>query len=331
MFSRPATIDRAEGAAVTVTVPFRIVDAHHHVWDPDVNYHPWLRDKPVSHFRYGDYGAIRRRYLVPDYLADAKNWNVAGSVYVEAEWDPADPIGEMDYIATLRRTHGYPSVAVGQIWLDRDDAAGVLERLADHDFVRSVRQKPRANAAPSDRAAGGMTEARWREGFARLRSHGLRFDLQTPWWHLHEAADLARAFPDTPIIVNHAGLPTDRSPEGIASWRAAMAGVASCRNVAVKISGIGRPGHAWTANRNREVVLTTIGLFGVERCMFGSNFPVDGLCATFDEIYGGFGAITQELSASERQALFHDNAVRIYAIPQAFLRTEPEDQVARSG
>jgi predicted TIM-barrel fold metal-dependent hydrolase len=320
-----------EGAAVTVTVPFPIVDAHHHVWDPEVNYHPWLRDRPVSGFRYGDYAAIRRRYLVSDHLADARNWTVAGSVYVEAEWDPTDPIGEMDYIATLRRTHGYPSVAVGQIWLDRGDAPGVLERLADHDFVRSVRQKPRANGSPSDRIAGGMTEARWREGFARLRSHGLRFDLQTPWWHLPEAADLARAFPDTQIIVNHTGLPADRSLEGIAAWRAAMAGVASCPNVAVKISGIGTPGHAWTADRNRDVVLITIGLFGVERCMFGSNFPVDGLCATFDEIYGGFSAITNELSPSERQALFHDNAVRIYAIPLGSLHTKPEDQAARSG
>jgi predicted TIM-barrel fold metal-dependent hydrolase len=318
-----------EGAAVTVLFP--IVDAHHHVWDPDVNYHPWLRDRPVSHFRYGDYGAIKRRYLVPDYLADAKNWTVAGSVYVEAEWDPTDPTGEMDYIATLRRTCGYPSVAVGQIWLDRDGAPDVLERLADHDFVRSVRQKPRANPSPSDRTAGGMTEARWREGFARLRSHGLRFDLQTPWWHLPEAADLARAFPDTRIIINHTGLPADRSREGIASWRAAMAGVASCPNVAVKISGIGTPGHAWTVDRNRDVVLTTIDLFGVERCMFASNFPVDGLCASFDEIYGGFSMITQRLSSAERQKLFHDNAVQIYAIPLAWLQARSEDQAARSG
>ena len=300
-----------------------IVDAHHHVWDPDVNYHPWLRDKPVSGFRYGDYVPIRRRYLVPDYLSDAKAFHVAGSVYVEAEWDPTDPVGEMAYIAAVRRESGYPSVAVGQIWLDRADATQTIERLADFDFVRSVRQKPRANASPSDPTPGGMTERRWRAGYAQLRSRGLRFDLQTPWWHLHEAAALARDFPDTQIIINHTGLPVDRSADGLAAWRAAMTRVAECPNVAVKISGIGVRGQAWTADSNREVVMTTIALFGVERCMFASNFPVDSLCAGFDDIFGGFDLITRGFSSDERRRLFHDNAVRIYAIPPAWLHAEP--------
>ena len=305
---------------------FPIVDAHHHVWDPDVNYHPWLRDKPVRHFRYGDYTRIKRPYLVPDYLADAGKWRVAGSVYIEAEWDPTNPIGEMDYIASLRRASGIPSVAVGQIWLDRQDAANTLERMANFDFVRSVRHKPRANATPADNSAGGMTDRPWRDGFARLQPHGLRFDLQTPWWHLHEAADLARDFPNTQIIINHTGLPSDRSAGGLLAWRAAMARVAGCPNVAVKISGIGVPGQAWTVSSNRDIVLATIDLFDVTRCMFASNFPVDGLCATFDDIYGGFDTITADFSSDDRRRLFHDNAVRIYAIPQDWLRNEPKDR-----
>lgn len=303
--------------------PRVIVDAHHHVWDPDVNYHPWLRDEPVSGFRYGDYSRIKRRYLVSDYLADACNWQVAGTVYVEAEWDPKDPTGEMDFIAGLRRVSGYPSVAVGQIRLDEPAAAATLEKLAGYDFVRSVRQKPRANASASDRAAGGMTDGIWRTGFAELRKHELRFDLQTPWWHLDEAAELARDFPDTQIIINHAGLPADRSEAGLSAWRAAMARVAGRPNIAVKISGIGTPGLPWTADRNREIVLTVIDLFGVERCMFGSNFPVDSLCARFDEIYEGFDVITANFSTDDRRRLFDDNAVRIYAIPQAWLHRAP--------
>jgi predicted TIM-barrel fold metal-dependent hydrolase len=225
----------------------------------------------------------------------------------------------MDYIAAVRRASGYPSVAVGQIWLDRADATPTIERLADFDFVRSVRQKPRANPSPADRAPGGMTEPRWRAGFAQLRSRGLRFDLQTPWWHLPETAALARDFPDTQIIINHTGLPADRSADGLAAWRAAMARVAECPNVAVKISGIGVRGQAWTADANRAVVMTAIALFGVDRCMFASNFPVDSLCASFDDIFGGFEAITRDFSPDERAGLFRDNAIRIYAIPPAWL------------
>ena len=190
--------------------PFAIVDAHQHFWDPGVNYHPWLRDEPPIPFRYGDYGPIRRRYLPPDYLADAAPYRVDKSVYVETEWDPRDPVGETRYVDGLRRQYGLPSVVVAQAWLDRADAGDVLERQAQFDFVRSVRHKPRANASPADGAPGGTTDAAWRAGFARLAPLGLRFDLQTPWWHLSEAARLAADFPGTQIILNHTGLPADR-------------------------------------------------------------------------------------------------------------------------
>ena len=296
-------------------LPFSIVDAHQHFWDPGVNYHPWLSDEPPIPFRYGDYRAIRRRYLPPDYLADASPYRVEKSVYVETEWDPRDPVGETRYVETLRREHGLPSVAVAQAWLDRDDAAEVLERQAWFSFVRSVRHKPRANASAGDGAPGGTTDPRWRAGFARLAPLGLRFDLQTPWWHLAEAARLAADFPGTQIILNHAGLPADRSPEGIAGWRAAMTTLAREPNVAVKISGLGQRGAAWTAEANRGIVRTVIELFGIERCMFASNFPVDGLCASFATIFDGFREIVADLDIDSQRALFRDNAMRIYGIP----------------
>ena len=96
-----------------------------------------------------------------------------------------------------------------------------------------------------------------------------------------------------------------------------MAVFAQCPNVAVKMSGLGVPGQAWTAEANRTVVLTVIELFGAGRAMFASNFPVDGLCATFDQIFGGFREIVADLSASDQQKLFRDNAIRIYAMEGA--------------
>lgn len=291
-----------------------IVDAHQHFWDPRVNYHPWLCDEPPIPFRYGDYRAIRRPYLPADYFADARPHRVVGTVYVETEWDPRDFVGEMRYVERLRRETGFPTVAVAGAFLDRADAAAVLEQQAAFDFVRSIRHKPRANRAAGEGAPGGTTDPKWRAGFAALARIGLRFDLQTPWWHLAEAAQLARDFPGTQLVLNHTGLPADRSAAGIAGWRAAMAALARCPNAAVKISGIGVPGQAWTAAANREIVLRTLELFGADRCMFASNFPVDGLCATFDEIYSGFRAIVRDFSADEQRKLFHDNAMRIYGI-----------------
>ena len=291
-----------------------IVDAHHHVWDPRRNYHPWLCDTPPIPFRYGDYSSICAPYLPADYRADAAPWIIAASVYVETEWNPADPTGEMDYVATLIADEGLPTVAVAQAWLDRADAAAVLGSQAKRPFVRSVRHKPRTNPGPADGSPGGMTDARWRAGFARLAPLGLRFDLQTPWWHLAEAARLAADFPATQIILNHTGLPSDRSAAGIAGWRQAMEQLADCPNVAVKISGIGQPGVPWTVAANRGIILTTIELFGAKRCMFASNFPVDRISADFKTIFGGFEEIVADFTAAEQDALFADNARRIYAI-----------------
>jgi predicted TIM-barrel fold metal-dependent hydrolase len=297
---------------MTASTP--LVDAHQHFWDPRVNYHPWLCDETPIPFRYGDYRAIRRPYLPADYLADAEPYEITSTVYVEAEWDPRDPFGEMRYVDELRHKTGLPTVAVAQAWLDRDDAADVLERQAAFPFVRGIRHKPRANRSPADAAPGGMTDATWRAGFALLARHRLRFDLQTPWWHLGEAAQLARDFPGTQIVLNHTGLPADRTVEGIAAWREKMAVLAQCPNVALKISGLGVPGRPWTAGANRDIVLTTIDLFGVDRCMFASNFPVDGLCGTFDAIYSGFQEIVRGFSPPDQRSLFHDNAIRIYSM-----------------
>lgn len=215
-------------------------------------------------------------------------------MYVEAEWDPDDPAGEMLFIEKIRRETGFPTVAVAQAWLDRADYASVLEAHARRSFVRGIRHKPRP---------GMMDDGRWRAGYRRLARLGLHFELQAPWRQLDEATRLARDFADTTIVLNHTGLPSD---EQLPGWGQAMGALAACPNVAVKISGLG------TVTRKREVVLETIEHFGVQRAMFASNFPVDSLCASFDAIYSGFDEITRGFSATERGALFHDNAVRIY-------------------
>lgn len=293
----------AVSLAVSSPTAFPIVDAHQHFWDPRVNYHPWLCDQPPIPFRYGDYSALRRPYLPADYFADAAPHQVVKTVYVETEWDPRDPIGEMRYIERLRRESGFPTVAVAQAWLDRADLGATLAALEPFDFVRGIRHKPRP---------GQMDDARWRAGFGQLVRQGLRFDLQAPWAQLEEAARLARDIPGARIILNHTGLPADRSRDGLAGWRSALQELAACPNTALKISGLGVPGQAWTVASNREVVLAAIDVFGIGRSMFASNFPVDGLCASFAAIAAGMREILRGFAPAEQRAFFHDNAVRIY-------------------
>lgn len=293
-----------------------IVDAHQHFWDPQNNPHPWLRPEVNIPFRYGDYNPIKRRYFPEDYLADTAGHNVVQSVYIETEWEPSDPIGETRFVTELAGVAGYPNAVVAQAWLHHANAIEILRAQAAFPLVRSVRHKPGGPERPEDvdKQTTLMSDPAWRSGYDRLADVGLHFDLQTPWWNLREAARLARDFPDTTILLNHTGLPQDRSEAGLAQWREAMALFAQCPNVAVKISGIGVRGVPWTVQANEWIVRQVIDLFGVDRAMFASNFPVDGLCASFDTIFTGFKTIVSDLPEAAQAKLFHDNARRYYRI-----------------
>jgi predicted TIM-barrel fold metal-dependent hydrolase len=294
-----------------------IVDAHQHFWDLDHNYYPWLCDPTPVHFRYGDYSRLKRNYMPSDYRRDVGANRVVKTIHEEAWWNPADPVGETRWLETVSADHGLPSAIVGAAFFDRDDIGEVLTKHAKSPLVRAVRNFPKAAASPRAAARGvpgSMDDARWRGGYALLERYGMSFDLQTPWWHLDAAAELARDFPRIPIIIVHAGLPVDRSAEGLTGWRRALERIAAEPNVAIKISGIGQAGVTRTLAANESVIRDAIAIFGVDRAMFASNFPVDGLVCTFETIYAGFRAAVAHLALEDQRKLFHDNAVRIYRL-----------------
>lgn len=296
---------------------FPIVDPHQHFWDPGRNYYPWLCDAEPIAFRYGDYASLRHPYLPSDYRADAGRHHIVKTVHVEAEWDRRDPVGETRWLEDLAAAQGLPSACIAHARLDAPDAAAVLAAQAANPLVRGIRHKPSAAASPGDarrRAPGSMDDPHWRAGYALLARHRLSFDLQTPWWHLDAAADLACDFPETQIVINHAGLPCDRSAEGLAAWRTVLARAAEAPNIAIKISGLGVPGQAWTVAANGQIIREAIAIFGTERAMFASNYPVDSLVGSFDAIFSGFRAAVADRSPAEQRRLFHDNAVRIYRL-----------------
>jgi predicted TIM-barrel fold metal-dependent hydrolase len=168
---------------------------------------------------------------------------------------------------------------------------------------------------PAPRAApGSMDDPAWRRGYALLERHGLHFDVQTPWWHLDALAELARDFPRIPIVINHTALPADRSAAALAAWRRALESAAAQPNVALKVSGLGQPDKSWPVEGNRRIVREAIATFGAARCMFASNFPVDGLCIGYRALFDAFAAFVADRPEAEQRALFHDNAVRIYRI-----------------
>lgn len=300
---------------IEISEPF--VDAHQHFWNLDANPYPWLQGKTVPDFRYGNYAALKRNYLPADLARDTRGFAPARTVHIEAEWERTDPVAETRWLSQLAQGHGRPSAIVAHAALDRDNAAEVLAAQAAFPLVRGIRHKPVTGAtlAQAGRgASGSMDDERWRRGYALLQPHGLSFDLQAPWWNLDQAVDLARDFPQTTLILNHTGLPADRSEAGLAGWRRALEGVAAQPNTAIKISGLGQRGRAWKQADNVPVIRDAIAIFGASRCMFASNFPVDSLVADYGTILAGFMAAIADRSAAERRALLHDNAVRFYRL-----------------
>ncbi|AVS65427.1 amidohydrolase family protein [Paracidovorax avenae] len=295
-----------------------IVDAHHHFWDLGRNPHLWLQREPPIAFRYGDYRAIRRDFLPEHYQAEQGGHRVLRHVLMEGGWDPRDPIGEALWVDQLARRTGKPHALAAQAWLDGPELDAQLEAYARLPLVRSVRHKPRSVPRAEHRAGyaapGSMRCPRWRSGYARLEHAGLMFELQAPWWHFGEAAELARDFPRTRIIVNHAGLPVERGPESLAAWRRALETLAREPQVFLKISGLGVPGRRWTPELQAPVVHDAISIFGWERCLFASNHPVDALVAPLAQIFQGFKQLTAARPARQRLALFCDNAARLYGL-----------------
>jgi len=184
-------------------------------------------------------------------------------------------------------------------WLDDTDHE-LDGRVRRHVAVarRRVRQKGKV---PSD----AQTISELGFGFWRY----LVTRRHTALW-----PDLASAFPRTTLVLNHTGLPADRSDEGLAGWRAAMRALADCPNACVKISGLGIRGRPWRARDQAGVVLDAIAIFGASRCMFASNFPVDGLVGSYATIMNGFREIVADLPAAGQRALFWENAHRVYRI-----------------
>lgn len=296
-----------------------IIDAHHHLWDLSrgpLNY-PWLEDPEPHEFFLGEYSSLRRDYLPPDYRRDAAGHNVVKTVHVEAECSREQQVAETRWLTEMNARHGMPNAIVAHAWFHTPNAEEILAQQAEFTLVRGIRSKPVTAKTPLDARPAGpgtMQDPKWLAGFRLLRKFGLSWDLRVPTWHLEEAADVTRAHPDIPVVLNHTGFPWDRSAEGLAMWRRGMRALAACEQVCCKLSCLLLRDGPWSYEANRAIVLETIETFGVERCMFASNFPVDGLRVSYATMFDDFKRMTAGFSARERVALFHDNAARFYRL-----------------
>ncbi len=291
-----------------------IVDAHFHVWrQADL---PWLSG-PTQPRIFGPYEAIRRDYLMPEYLGDIAGTGVTKSVYVQANW-PTDRAGEeAAWIETLIAETGWPHALVAYADMTVADVRPTLDRLMRFPHLRGIRQQFHWHENPTYRFAPHPDLCRdpvVQANVARLAEYGLVFDLQVFEGQMAGAAELAGACPDVTFVLQHAGMLEDVSEEGRARWRRAMSGLARCPNVVSKLSGFGTFQHRLDAGLIHWISTETVAMFGANRCLWGSNFPIEKLWTSYAALIEAHRTAAGGLSASEQTAIFNETAERVYRL-----------------
>jgi predicted TIM-barrel fold metal-dependent hydrolase len=328
-----------------------IVDPHHHLWDRTA-LAPTL--PPITH-EFERIVHRTPRYLLDELLGDLRSGHhVVATVYVEcgamyrADGPVAlQPVGETEFVngvAAMSASGIYGPVRtcagiVGHADLMLGDAVG--EVLEAHLAAAPVRFRGIRHSASWDadatvlgplarRPQGVFRDATFRRGFAQLAPHGLSFDAWLLEPQLGDLIDLARAFPDTSIILDHVGTPlgiaayAGRRDERFAAWKASIIELAKSANVTVKLGGLAMPfggfdtGDAPTSERLAELwrpyIETCIAAFGVQRCMFESNFPVDLYTCSYAVLWNALKRVATGASADEKTALFSGTAKRVYRL-----------------
>jgi predicted TIM-barrel fold metal-dependent hydrolase len=288
-----------------------IVDGHFHIWrQADL---PWLLG-PMQPRIFGPYEPLRRDYPIEEYLADCRPAGVTEAVYVQANWDPERFDEEAEFVAEASERAGFPIAIVAYADMLADDVRPQLDRLARNTRVRGVRMQLHWHDNPLYCFAAKpdlVRDDRLRANVGCLAQYGWSFDLQVFAPQMASAAELAASCPDVTFVLQHAGMLEDLSTEGVATWRSGMELLAGQANAVSKLSGLGTFLRANDPAHIGLVVRETLSLFGPQRCLFGSNFPIEKLWTRYGELMAAHQAAVPDAA---RRDVFCDTARRVYRL-----------------
>ena len=291
-----------------------VIDAHHHIWrQADL---PWLSGPMVPRI-FGPYEPIRRDYPVEEYLADIAGCGVVKSVYVQANWPPGQALAEAEWVQAEADRTGWPHGIIAHADLMAEDVRPELARMARIPRVRGIRMQLHWHDNPQYRFASRpdlADDPLFRRNFAALADHGFSFDLQVFAPQMEAAARLAADHPATTFILQHAGMLEDLSETGRADWHRGMRRLAAQPNAMAKLSGLGTFIHRNDAGHIAWTVRETVALFGAERCLYGSNFPIEKLWTAYPPLLAAYRDAVAGFAPEAQAAILHDTAARVYRL-----------------
>jgi len=291
-----------------------MIDTHHHIWRrKDI---PWLAEPPIPRM-FGDYFGLRRDYPVEEWMNDIVPQGAVKSVHVTANWGIPRALEETRWLQSVADKHGFPHGIVAQADLADPDLDVKLKEQNQFPNLRGVRQMLYWDSDPVRQSVPRpdfCNSAEFRRGFALLEKHDLTFELQVYAGQAAYAAELIKAFPNVRMILLHAGMLTARTPPMIDQWRSALMTMAAFPNLHVKLSGLGMYSGGITLPQARQVIRDTIQIFGIERTIYGSNFPLEKLHASYADFFGVYRTVLSEYTEAEQRQVLHDNAVKFYRL-----------------
>ena len=290
------------------------IDAHHHIWRlKDLT---WLSGPQVPRI-FGPYEAIRRDYPIDEFRADTNGCDVVKSVYVQTNWPAGQSLDEAQWVQSISDATGWPHANVAHADLVDPDCGVLIERLAQLKATRGIRQQIHWHQNPQYRFAPHpemMNDPNWRRGLKYLAEHDLLFEIQLFTSQMRHGAALARTFPDVVFVLEHAGMLEDMSGTGWKLWRDGMQALAAEPNMNVKLSGLGTFVHGCRADVMGPIIKETVDIFGADRCVYGSNFPIEKLWTDYRTLYRTFREAIDHLGEGDQRAILHDTAARLYRI-----------------
>jgi len=290
------------------------IDAHHHIWRRrDL---PWL-DGPMQPRIFGLHEAIRRDYLIDEYLSDLAGTGVTQSVYVQCNWAKDRFEDEVAYVQQAANETGFPQAIVGYADFLAKDVRPQLDRLTKYPGMRGLRMQLQWHENPQYQFAAAPDLARdptLQRNVAQLADYGWTFDLQVFAGQMEGAAELAASAPKVTFILQHAGMLEDLSPDGWARWRKGMRLLAAQPNIVSKLSALGTFIHKNEPEHIAAIVRETIDIFGPARCLFGSNFPVEKLWTGYADLIAAYRSAIEPLGETVARAAFRDTAARVYRL-----------------
>jgi predicted TIM-barrel fold metal-dependent hydrolase len=283
------------------------IDTHVHFWDRGVDGLKWAWLEPgFTHPRLGRLPEIATDHFTADELRrDAGGRAPTKVVHIQAA-QAADPAVETGWLQQMSETTGWPDVAIGYTNLAATDAAEIVRRHQQFPIFRGVRDLP---------AGEHLDDPDVIRGFHAVAELGVPIEVMTSWPNFGHVRRLALAHPDVTVILGHAGLPVARDPDYFAHWRSAMQQIAEVPNLVCKISALASGADPqWSVPSITPWFLGCVDAFGADRCMIGTNWPIDSLFGDYPRLVDAYREIASARSAAEQADLFVNTAALVYRL-----------------